>query len=61
MKPRRQRGDPYTTTLPGHMSKYVQGLADLWNLSVSATLARIVQEHFDQTAEKAKKYAEKIR
>lgn len=41
--------------LPPHLYQYVQGLAQIQNASVSSTLVGIVQEHFNQAAQKVAK------
>ena len=41
--------------LPPHLYQYVQGMAQIQNASVSSTLVNIVQEHFNQAAQKIKR------
>lgn len=48
----RNRGIPYTATLPPHLATYVEGLRELSNLSASAQLAQIVAEHFEEKTKK---------
>ena len=40
--------------LPPHLFQYVQGLAQIQNLSLSAVLNAMVQEHLDKNAKTVK-------
>lgn len=49
------RGFPVTTTIPEHLFKYVEGLAEIHRGSLSKALGKIVEEHFEAAAQKLKK------
>lgn len=56
------RGIPQMTTLPSHLNEYVLGLAKIKGLSISKTLATIVEDHFNAEAERlGKKDRSKMR
>lgn len=49
------RGKAHSTTLPEELARYVEGLAEVYNLSISQALAKVVREHFDQAVQAASK------